>query len=521
MMIDIIIMIFKRTNIGIEKTFLALLLILFGNNSYCQVLVNTKPNVIIILADDMGYGDISALNPNSKITTPVLDQLIKEGRNFSEAHTNASLCTPARYSLLTGRYSFRTGKNGVATGYSQPLIEFDREALPGIFKKAGYATAIIGKWHLGLEWQAKDISLPVYTKDDYIPENLNVDYAKKVKGVNEIGFDYSFISPAGNNLAPFCFIKNGEVTELPTATFASQAGGAYENDYANRRNGGDKAPGYKLDETLDKITNEAISYIQDAKNKQSPFFLFLSLTAPHFPWMPHKGFEGRSNAGAYGDFVTEIDARIGEVLKTLQEQGLDKNTLVIFTADNGAATPKGFIEKYHHEMNYGRRGQKAEIWEGGSRVPFIARWPTVIPAGSYSNEPIGFVDMMATFAKMLQVPLNDHYAEDSYDVSSVLLANHSTRKSIKKRAIINQSGKAAGISITKNNWKLIPYGYGWQGLDPIPPGNPPGQLFNLLTDSLETTNVYELHPKIVKMLSEILEKYKDSGYSRPGFKTIK
>lgn len=476
-----------------------------------------RPNVIIILADDMGYGDISGLNPESKISTPVLDQLIKEGRNFSEAHTNASLCTPARYSLLTGRYSFRNGLNGVATGYSKPMIEYTRETLPAVFKKAGYTTAIIGKWHLGLAWQPKDTSLPVYTKDDYIPQNLNVDYTKKVKGVNEIGFDYSFISPAGNNLAPFCFIKNGRVTELPTDSYAAQVGDNYENDYALRRNGGDKAPGYKLDETLSEITQEAISYIQGAKKNSSPFFLFLSLTAPHFPWVPHKGFGGISNAGPYGDFVIEIDTRVGEILKTLKEEGIDKNTLVIFTADNGAAIPKGFVEKYHHEMNKGRRGQKAEIWEGGTRVPFIARWKTVISEGTHTDAPVGFVDMMATFASMLHIPLNNHYAEDSYDVSTVLLGLKKTKVAQQRGAMINQSGKAAGISITKNHWKLIPYGYGWQGIDPAPVGNPPGQLYNLALDPLETKNVYRQHLAVVKELSDTLEIYKRQGYSRPAF----
>lgn len=479
--------------------------------------IPVKPNVIIILADDMGYGDISGLNHESKITTPVLDQMIKEGRNFSEAHTNASLCTPARYSLLTGRYSFRNGLNGVATGYSKPMIEYDRETLPAIFKKAGYNTAIIGKWHLGLAWQQKDTSLPVFTKDDYIPENLNVDYSRKVAGVNEIGFDYSFISPAGNNLAPFCFVKNGTITELPTDTFIPQVGGIYENNYVLRRNGGDKAPGYHLDETLSTLTREAINYIKGYNKSSPPFFLLFSLTAPHFPWMPQKEFIGKSAAGAYGDFIEEIDARVGQLLNVLESQGMDKNTLVIFTADNGASVPKGFFEKYHHEMNKGRRGQKAEIWEGGTRVPFIARWKSVLPAGTHTDSPIGFVDMMATFAAMLHVQLSSQYAEDSYDVSSALLGLKKSKKILSRGPMINQSGKAQGISITKNNWKLIPYGYGWQGIEPAPEGNPPGQLYNLAIDPLETNNVYDQHLDIVKKLSDILEIYKHQGYSRPLF----
>ncbi|MDX1637185.1 MAG: sulfatase-like hydrolase/transferase [Balneolaceae bacterium] len=165
-----------------------------------------KPNIVLILADDMGYGDVSGLNPESVVQTPNLDQMMESGIYFTEAHASASICTPTRYALLTGRYSFRTGLNGVLTGYSKPIIEYNRETVASLLSKAGYKTAIIGKWHLGLEWQAKDTTKPVYTRDKFIPDNLNVDYSKEVKGVQEIGFEYSYISPAGNNLAPFTFI---------------------------------------------------------------------------------------------------------------------------------------------------------------------------------------------------------------------------------------------------------------------------------------------------------------------------
>jgi len=475
------------------------------------------PNIIVIMADDMGYGDVSALNPQSKIQTPVLDQLIKDGRNFTEAHTSASLCTPARYAFLTGRYNFRTGLSGVASGYSKPMIEYDRETLASVLKKAGYSTAIIGKWHLGLEWKPKNPNMPIYTTDSYTPENLNVDYRKPVKGVNEIGFDYSYISPAGNNLAPFCFIENGRVTELPTDYFEPQITGKYAEDYENRRNGGDKAPGYLLSSTLETITNKAVDYLKDTPKDGKPFFLYLPFTAPHFPWMAQQQFRGTSKAGAYGDFMQEIDARVGVILDALKKQNLDKNTLVIFTADNGGATPENFLSKYGHEMNKGRRGQKSEIWEGGVRVPFIARWPAVISAGSISYQAISFVDMLATFAKISGVTMDSKYAEDSEDVSYAFSKNIDAKQS--RKAMINQSGSASGLAILEQNWKLIPYGYGKHGSDSATETQPKGQLYNLLADPMETKNLYNENPKLVKRLTQLLETYKIQGFSRSGVVT--
>lgn len=467
------------------------------------------PNIIFILADDMGYGDISALNPESKIQTPVLDKLVKEGKNFTEAHSSASICTPTRYALLTGRYSFRTGLNGVATGYSKPMIEYERETLASLLKRADYTTACIGKWHLGLEWQPKDQSKPIYTKDVWIPENLNVDYTKPVKGVNELGFDYSFISPGGNNIAPFCFVKNGIVTEQPTEFIAPQIQG---HTYKTRRNGGDKAPGFALDQTLTVIKNETIRYLQSIKTTDKPFFLYLPLTAPHFPWLPSKEFKGTSKAGLYGDYVQEIDYRTGEILQALKKLNLDKNTLIIFTADNGGAY-EPFFKKYDHEMNKGRRGQKHQIWEGGVRVPFIAHWKGVIKPGSVCHKRISMVDMLATFSALINQPFDQKYGEDSYNVSSLLLdGNDST---FTRGAMINQAVKARALSIIKDHWKLIPYGYGDSGLEPPKPGQPKGQLYNLRQDSLEENNLYNQYPEIVQDLSYLLAKYKKQGYSRP------
>lgn len=471
---------------------------------------NKKPNIIFIMADDMGYGDISALNPESKIQTPALDRMIAEGRHFTEAHTSASLCSPTRYGLLTGRYSFRTGHRGVASGYSKPWIEFERETLASLLKKAGYRTAIIGKWHLGLEWQPKNPSKPVYTKDAFIPENLNVDYGKPVKGMHEVGFDYSYISPAGNNLAPFTFIENGNVTEQPTEYIAPHKGKGIT--LRTRRNGGDIAPGFEFNQTLAFLTKKAVAYLQHSKSYEEPFFLYFPLTAPHFPWTPAETFKGSSNAGLYGDYIQEIDERVEQLLTTLNQEKIDENTLVIFTADNGGAFEPWFAEKYDHDMNKGRKGQKAEIWEGGVRVPFLARWPGEIAPGSVSTEPFSLVDMLATFSSLTGQPFDQRYAEDSYDVSSILM---DTGDKADRGPMINQTGNPEALSITSDGWKLIPFGHGDSGLESPDEGEPDGMLFNLNEDPTEQHNLYRQHPEKVRTLSRLLEKYRDSGYSRP------
>jgi len=467
-----------------------------------------RPNIIFILADDMGYGDVSALNPTSKIKTPHLDALVKEGMSFTEGYTGSALCTPARYAFLTGRYPFRTKKSGVLGGYSPPLIEYSRETVASCLKKAGYATAIIGKWHLGLEWQPKDGTRPVSTKDGFMPENLNVDYTKPVKGVKELGFDFHFISPAGNNLAPFCFVKNGFVTEQPTTYVESQVKG---HTLETRRNGGDKAPGFAYDETLRTITQESLQYLEEVSPAKQPFFLYLALTAPHFPWSPAKEFVGTSQAGLYGDYVQEIDFRVGQLISKLKELQILDNTLVIFTADNGGAYEASFL-KYKHEMNYGRRGQKNQIWQGGVRVPFIARWDSQIKPGSVSNEPICFTDMLMTFASLSAQGIAAPYGEDSYDVSAIFFGKG---KAVPARGpIVTQAGGYQELSIIKDHWKLVPYGHGDKGIDAPAAGEPKGMLFNMMDDPKETTNLYAREPEHVKELSDLLEKYKQEGHSR-------
>ena len=491
---------------SIKFLFAAALILSAAVSAECQ-LTKSKPNIIFILADDMGYGDVSALNPNSKIKTPNLDLLVKEGMNFTEGYTGSALCTPSRYGFITGRYPFRTKTNGVLGGYSTPLVEYTRETVASVLKKAGYFTAIVGKWHLGLEWQRKDLSKPLTTKDGFTPENLNVDYTKPTKGLKEIGFDFHFISPAGNNLAPFTFVKDGMVTTQPTEFIEPQVKGHF---LETRRNGGDKAADFAFNKTLTTLTDVSLEVLDKAGKSKQPFFLYFALTAPHFPWAPAKEFVGTSQAGLYGDYVQEIDFRIGQLIARLKQMNVLDNTLIIFSADNGGAFDEPFL-KYNHEMNYGRRGQKQEIWQGGMRVPFIVRWGDVIKPGSVSNEPVCFTDMLMTFASLSGQKVISG-AEDSFDISALFVGKQ--KASPDRGPIVSQAGGFEQLAITKDHWKLMPYGQGDKGITPPAAGETKGMLYNLLDDPKETKNLYSEQPAKVKELSDLLEKYKMEGHSR-------
>ncbi len=361
-----------------------------------------RPNIVFILADDMGYGDLRSYNAQSKIPTPNMDALASEGMRFTDAHTPSSVCTPTRYGLLTGRYAWRTRlKSGVLWGYDPLLIEPGRMTIASLLKGHGYATAGIGKWHLGLGNESK------------------TDYSKLLRpGPNSVGFDYFFGIPASLDMTPYVFVENEGLVEAPTSTIGDsemrrKGGGGFWR-------GGPIAPSFKHEDVLPKITEKAVSFILQ-QSSAKPFFLYFPLTAPHTPWMPTPGFRGLSGADYYGDFVAQVDASVGQVMRALEAAKLADNTLVILTSDNGAHWLPEDIEKWGHRANDGLRGQKADIWEGGHRVPFIARWPKKIKAGSTSNETICLTDMMATFAAILgqQLPINA--GEDSFNILPALL----------------------------------------------------------------------------------------------------
>ncbi len=478
----------------------------------------TAPNIIIILADDLGYGDVGCYNASSKIPTPNLDRLAREGIRFTDAHAPDAVCTPSRYGLLTGRYCFRSRlKSGVLPPWGAPLIEPGRLTLPDMLRQRGYATACIGKWHLGWTWPTKDGALPTST-DGF----GNIDFTKPLKdGPITRGFDYYFGVDLPN-YPPYCFIENDRTAGIPSLSAPLQRGGF------NRP--GPMVPGWNLTNILPEVTVHATRYLTDAAKISKPFFLFFALTAPHYPIVPTTEFRGRSQAGDYGDYVAQVDGTVGEILQTLARTGLATNTLVIFTSDNGPEVreiePGAYdrIERYRHWSMEGLRGAKRDLWEGGHRVPFIARWPDHIPAEKVSSETICEVDFMATFARLLNINLPPNAGEDSYNILPALLGEpleHHIRE-----ATILHGGNGA-FAIRQGNWVLIDAPTGDANAGKKHEGEPewfkrqrgyesdtlPGELYRLDEDLAEGGNLYAKNPEVVRHLKALLKKYKSSGRS--------
>ena len=298
-----------------------------------------SPNIVYILADDMGYGDLSSLNLESGIKTPHMDKIVQEGVHFTDAHTNSSVCTPTRYGILTGRYAWRSRlKEGVLWGYDQPLIEESRLTVASYLKSNGYKTACIGKWHLGLGWQPKDVNKPIakyeWGKIFKEGDDSNVDFSTKISGPNELGFDYSYIIPASLDMTPYLYIENGKAVELPTA---------YTKGKTENKDGrgviwrpGEVSPNFVFENVLDNLTKKTTAFISDQKEDNTPFFIYFPLTAPHTPWLPIGDANGKSKAGRYGDFVTMVDDAVGAVVESLEKAGKLDNTLIIITSDNGS-----------------------------------------------------------------------------------------------------------------------------------------------------------------------------------------
>ena len=464
-----------------------------------------KPNIVYILADDMGYGDLSALNPNSGIQTPNMDNIVKEGVHFTDVHTNSSVCTPTRYGIITGRYAWRSSlKRGVLNGYKPALIEDTRPTIATYLKSHGYKTACIGKWHIGLNMQPKD-------GDKTIKENdgtSNVDFSKTIKGPNALGFDYSYILPASLDIPPYVYIENGTTLELPTAYTERKSEGR-----GVMWRPGEKSPSFVFDQVLDNFTKKSISFINDQKEDDSPFFLYFALTAPHQPWLPVAKAVGKSKAGAYGDFVTMVDDAVGAVVTALKETNQLENTLIIVTSDNGANWMEADIDKYAHRANYIYKGRKSDIFEGGHRVPFLAQWPGVIPAGLTSNQLMCSTDLFATLANVLNQPEIENGAEDSFNLWPAFTSkvNQPIREAVVHHSIYGM------FSIRKDRWKYTPeLGSGGftKPTNVEPKSNEPtGTLYDIINDPEEKNNLFSKYPKIVEELAQLLETYKNKGYS--------
>ncbi|MBT3383209.1 MAG: arylsulfatase [Prolixibacteraceae bacterium] len=461
-----------------------------------------RPNIVYLLADDMGIGDLGCYNPESKIPTPAMDALAKDGMMFTDAHTNSAVCTPTRYGILTGTYAFRTRlKSGVLWGSSPTLINKGEATVASLLRKNGYNTAVIGKWHLGLNWQTLEPNVEL--TDNWQQDNSKIDYSKPILfGPNSVGFDYFFGIPASLDMPPYLYVENQFPQGIPTEI--TNEGGRT----------GLTVPGFKAKNVMPDFTEKAVDFINQQKPGK-PFFLYFPWAAPHTPVVPNDEFIGKSKAGEYGDFVVECDATVKKIVQALKEKGLYENTIIILTSDNGCS-PHGFpiqqeIE-FEHNTSNGFKGRKSHSYEGGHRVPFIVSWPKQVEANSVSNEIICTTDLYATVANLLGHEMTLNEAHDSYSFLPIL-KNEGYKKPLREATIHHSLN--GDFSIRKGDWKYIDAkGHGGFGQikEEIPEDSI--QLYNLANDFAETTNVYLKNQDVVEELKTLLEEYKTKGFSR-------
>jgi len=471
----------------------------------CQIKSQQKPdrpNIVYLLADDMGMGDLGCYNAESKIPTPAMDALAREGMMFTDAHSGSAVCTPTRYGILTGTYAFRTRlKSGVLWGSSITLLKEGEVTVASLLKKNGYNTACIGKWHLGLGWQTLDSG--VVLTDNWQTDIQKIDYSKPVlSGPNSFGFDYFFGIPASLDMPPYLYLENDISQGIPTEI--TNEGGRE----------GLTVPGFKAKNVMPDLTQKAVDFIKQQK-PEKPFFLYFPWAAPHTPVVPNDEFSGKSKAGIYGDFMVECDATVQRIIDVLKEKGMYENTIIILTSDNGSS-PHGFPIQQEIEFNHltsnGFKGRKSHSYEGGHRVPFIVSWPKRVKADSKSDEIICLTDLYATVADLIGQKMNDEEALDSYSFLPVLNSEE-YQKPIREATIHHSLN--GDFSIRQGDWKYIDAsGHGGFAQIKESVTSDSIQLYNLAIDPTETTNVYVRNPEKATQLKLLLEKYKDQGYSR-------
>ena len=486
-----------------------------------------KPNILFILADDLGYGDIGCYNPEAKAPTPNIDRLAREGMRFTDAHSPSTVCTPTRYSLLTGRMAFRNGMKGVFTGAGGPcLIKEDRLTIAGMLRDQGYTTAMFGKWHIGLTFYDKD-GKPI-TKNG-LEAVKRIDYSQPITGGPiDRGFDQFF----GTACCPttdwlYAYIDGDKIPMPPTRVVDRKP--LPKHPYSRDNRPGMIAPGFDLEEVDMVFLQKSLEFLESHKQKSpdKPFFLFHSAQAVHLPSFAGRAFKGKTKAGPHGDFIFELDYIVGRLMSKLDQLGYGENTLMIFSSDNGPEVPTVIDMRKTHKHDGARpwRGVKRDQWEGGHRVPFIARWPKKIKDGSTSAQTICLTDVMATCAALTGATIPPNAAEDSYNILPVLLGQ-AVDKPVREYTLHQTISLA--LAIRHGNWKYLDHkgsggnNYGREGewgmkQFALPERAPdaPGQLYDLSKDPGETTNLYNEYPEIVKALKGKLEEYKTSGRSAP------
>jgi len=485
------------------------------------------PNVVLILADDLGYGDVGCYNPESRIATPNLDRLAMQGMRFTDAHSPCTVCTPTRYSLLTGQLAFRIPNGGkVFTGAGGPsLIASDRLTLPQMLREAGYTTACFGKWHVGMTFydQAGE---PIHQGG--LEAVKRIDYSKPITGGPiDCGFDYFF----GTACCPttdwlYAYIDGNRVPQPPTTQLDRKP--LPKHPYANDNRPGMIAPDFDLEEVdmkfLERSTAFLVRHVTESPNK--PFFLFHSTQTVHLPSFPGRRFKGKTTSGPHGDFIFELDFVVGELMASLERLGVADDTILIFSSDNGPEVPTVHHMRtdHHHDGARPWRGVKRDNWEGGHRVPLIFRWPGNVPAGSTSDQTTSLTDVMATLAAILDITLPNEAAEDSYDMLPALLEQDETP--IRPYLLQQGFGGARYLAIRRGRWKYLAHqGSGGnryadhpllrQYQLPETAPEAPGQLYDLDNDPGETKNRYFQHPDVVAELKLLLEKSIERGRSVP------
>jgi len=466
--------------------------LLLGFNSRLAAVEATKPNIILILVDDMGYGDPGCYNSQSKIATPHIDRLAREGMRFTDAHAPGPLCHPSRYGLMTGQHPFRID---VSKWPIQPLIKKDQATIASVLKTAGYRTAMVGKWHLGFEESGYEKVMP--------------------GGPVDRGFDTYFGFRASTDIPPYFYLRGDRAVMPPTNHIAEHHTEGLAPIQGEFWKGGGIAPDVELKNVLPRLTDEAVAVIHNhAKSgRAKPLLLYFAPTGPHTPWLPSAEFQGRSAAGMFGDFTMMVDAMIGRVLAALDETKLCDNTLLLFTSDNGPVWYPEDVRRTGHDSAGGLRGMKNSHWEAGHRMPFIVRWPGRVNPGSTSAHTICFTDVLATLAEASGATLAADAGPDSFSFLPVLLGTQPADKPVRESL-------AVGRSIRFGSWKYIegrePELFMRPGSKTIPaPDKPPGQLFHLGEDPRETKSLADEKPEIVTKLQAELVRIRKVSRTRP------
>ena len=452
----------------------------------------TRPNILLIMVDDMGYGDPGCFNQHSKIPTPNIDALAKSGMRFTDAHAPGPLCHMSRYGLMTGKYPFRTN---VGRWGKNPLINPGQVTIASLLKSAGYKTAMVGKWHLGFKEDGYDKPLP--------------------GGPVDVGFDSFFGIRASTDIPPYFYIRDRQAVAPPTDKIDARSTEGWSPIQGEFWRAGGIAPKMRLHDVLPRFTDEACNVIK-SHDGEDPLMLYVAFPAPHTPWLPDEPFQGKSGAGMYGDFAMMVDAMIGRILKQLDEAKMTENTMVIFTSDNGPVWYENDVKRFDHDSSGGLRGMKADAWECGHRMPFIVRWPDVVYPNSLSKKLISFCDLLATFDEMVSAdvykkPDETEVGPDSYSFLAELIGT--PPKTPQRQNLVLKSGRGL-MTIRRGNWKLID-GKGSGGFSGKGDQDAlAGQLYDLESDSGETNNLYDQKADLVQALRAEMNQIVKAGHSR-------